>query len=274
MESRSTAPVFDVTDGPTGIKYIQYWEFIKQYTETGMSCDFEYMNFSTERETIQKVIGKLKQFSKENGWQYVTYNTTFYMISKDVFIHCGHGREKDDEVFQVEMTGNESSFEKFKELLKDMVFSKPSESSVKWFYTTPRGIDSRNIYFDKGVLEAKDEHYPFINGGVQNYMQEFMDSTANVLIMLGEPGTGKTSLVRDFIYRHKLRTYITFDEAVLREDGFFVDFMTNNRADLLVVEDADHLIGARDQDVNKLMSKFLNVSDGLIKHQNKKQIGI
>lgn len=265
-------PVFDVTDGPTGIKYINYWRFIDSYSQTGKSCDFYYMNFENKPEIVSSVIDALKEFANENGHQYVTFHNSFYMKANDVFVHCGIGMDDDHSVYQVELCGFKDSFNKFKELLSDLVFKKPSEASVRWYFTTGNGIDNRNIYFDEGVLEAKDEHYPFIEGGVHEYLDGFLKSDANVLIMLGVPGTGKTSLVRDFIYRNKLRTYITFDEGVLREDGFFVEFMTNNKADLLVVEDADNLITAREHEINKLMSKFLNVSDGLIKHQNKKQI--
>jgi len=99
-----------------------------------------------------------------------------------------------------------------------------------------------------------------------------LKSKASVLIMIGPPGTGKTSLVRDFAYRNKLKTYLTFDESIIASDGFFVDFMTDKKARLLVMEDADVLISSREEERNEQMAKFLNVSDGLVSHEGKKMI--
>jgi len=40
----------------------------------------------------------------------------------------------------------------------------------------------------------------------------------------------------------------------------------------MIIEDADTILSSREDDGNKLMSRFLNVSDGLIKLPNKKLV--
>jgi hypothetical protein len=267
-------PSFDVTDGPSGVKYIILHNFLTEYFKTGKSSDFDYMNFTSDRESIQSIIKLIEQYSKENSYQYFTFCNTVCAVGPDMFINSGYGDEDNTTVFQVEVTGDSAAFDKFFDYLRHKEYKiKRSESSIHWFYFNPQnGISSKAIRFDKNPNRAKDIHYPFINKGVNKYMKEYLKSDASILIMIGDPGTGKTSLVRDFAFRNKLKTFMTFDESIIKSDDFFVNFMTDKTAQLLVVEDADVLIGSRDKERNDLMAKFLNISDGLISHQNKKII--
>jgi ATP-dependent 26S proteasome regulatory subunit len=72
------------------------------------------------------------------------------------------------------------------------------------------------------------------------------------------------------IYDNKLTAVLTFDEQILQMDDFFINFLMNDEQDILVIEDADLLITSREDHGNKLMSRILNISDGLIKHSSKK----
>ena len=50
----------------------------------------------------------------------------------------------------------------------------------------------------------------------------------------------------------------------------FVDFMTEPGDGVLVVEDADTMLTTRRRGENRMVSRFLNISDGVIKFKNKK----
>ncbi len=74
-----------------------------------------------------------------------------------------------------------------------------------------------------------------------------------------------------------LNAVITYDERLMRDDNFFLDFLTDRdgedtKNDVLIIEDADTMIADRTQTENSILSKILNVSDGLIKNINKKII--
>ena len=142
---------------------------------------------------------------------------------------------------------------------------------VTWYY------GSGGRMYDKPILITEprpcyDEFYPWIKQGIESYYEAFVTSTAPILILLGEPGTGKTSFIRNMIYQKALNTIVTYDEQLLASDGFFVNYLTNDEADLLVIEDADLLLMDRESAGNKTMSKLLNVSDGLVKIMDKKII--
>lgn len=115
-----------------------------------------------------------------------------------------------------------------------------------------------------------DQFYPFLDGGVESFLDRYMADNASILFLAGIPGTGKTSLIRHLIYSRALAATITFDTVLLERDGLFVDFLCADEDGILLIEDADTMLGSRESEGNKLISRFLNISDGLVKMARKK----
>lgn len=150
-------------------------------------------------------------------------------------------------------------------------FNENKTPVIEWHYSAGREIRSTSVSLINDT-PLKDIYYPYLGKPVAQYMDEYNNSNESVLILLGEPGTGKTSFIRNFIDRYNYDAIITYDENVMMQDSFLIDFMTDSDKNLLIIEDADILIGSRKDDGNKVMSKLLNVSDGLIKIPTKKII--
>lgn len=150
----------------------------------------------------------------------------------------------------------------------DKKFKHKKANVVQWAYTGRHGLQYKTIVVDD-ARPICPEFYPFIED-VDTYFERFMGSESQVLLMTGPPGTGKTSLIRWALDKYRFGATITYETKLVRDDELFVHFLTSSETDFLVFEDVDLLLAPRQGDNNDVMSKFLNLSDGIVKFPRKK----
>jgi hypothetical protein len=144
-------------------------------------------------------------------------------------------------------------------------------AQVVWWWLHNGEAQRRSIVLDKPNPVYR-EFYPWIAEEIDDYFARYLSSSASILFMMGPAGTGKTSLIRYFIHKNHIGAMVTYEDALLETDEMFVDFLTSKSENLLVVEDADLMLGSREHAGNKLVARFLNISDGLVKFCDKKII--
>lgn len=105
---------------------------------------------------------------------------------------------------------------------------------------------------------------------LESYWNDYLASSSNVLLMIGPPGTGKTSFLRGMICHSQSSAMVTFDTTLLQADKVFASFMAGNTR-FMILEDCDSFLTKRTQG-NTVMHKFLNVGDGLISTSTKKLV--
>lgn len=173
--------------------------------------------------------------------------------------------------YNLELMGSEPDVrhvrDKLDESLRDHKLVK-----ISWHYQTSRGTDSASLHVTGLNQHIRDEFYPWFRQGVNAFIADYFDNPAAVLVLYGPPGTGKTSFLRHLLLTQGVNAMVTYDDKVLAKDEFFVNYLTDEDHDALIVEDADVFLAPREDGENTMMSKFLNVSDGLIKITNKKMI--
>ena len=140
---------------------------------------------------------------------------------------------------------------------------------------------------------ALPEFYPWVKMGLMDYFNEFLNSRANVLVLIGPPGTGKSTLIRTAIRDMNIRSMLAYKPDVvasphfiktcqdfLADDHGFInqyapskipDYITHRRHKAVVVEDAD-LIMAKRSDGNHRMSEILNATSGIASDNHSKFI--
>lgn len=150
--------------------------------------------------------------------------------------------------------------------LKKKFFSEPDKQAT-WFYQDTKGNLSSHMVELSHHKKTYDEFYPWIRPNLRSYYDTFQEDDANVLLLIGEPGTGKTTFIRDMIQAQGYSTLITHDSALMDKDQLFINFLCGDN-DLLVLEDADILLHKREEG-NKVMTKLLNAADGLIRTRKK-----
>jgi shikimate kinase len=139
---------------------------------------------------------------------------------------------------------------------------------IEWIYA-PDG-SSVNIPLLPEKLPVS-EMYPFLGDeSIEEYYDRYMDSSASILLLIGPPGTGKTTFIRGLLHHTERNAMVTYDEKILERDYVFSRFIEDD-VGVMVIEDADNFLKSR-SDGNTMMHRFLNVGDGLISMRGKKLI--
>jgi hypothetical protein len=142
------------------------------------------------------------------------------------------------------------------------------ECSIEWMYGS--NGDSVNVPLNGERLPVP-EMYPFLKGeSLESYYDRFAHSDSNILLLIGPPGTGKTSFIRGMLQHRKSSALVTYDASILSKDYVFADFIRGDQ-EFMVIEDADEFLRSRTEG-NVMMHKFLNVGDGLVTTKGKKMI--
>lgn len=158
----------------------------------------------------------------------------------------------------------------FCEYIMDLVTGKFDvvTSYIEWIYSSDG--NSVNVPLNRDRLPV-DEMYPFLNGEkLTDYYDRFMESSANILLLIGPPGTGKTTFIRGLLSHTESSAMVTYDAAILEKDYLFARFIEDDTS-VMVLEDSDAFLKSR-SDGNTMMHRFLNVGDGLVTTKGKKMI--
>ena len=118
------------------------------------------------------------------------------------------------------------------------------------------------------------EMYPVISDPKQ-FINDFLSSTANVLILMGPPGLGKSALINEIILTAEVPTQIVFDVEVMKNEKLYTGFINqslNEGGGLMIMEDADTILRDRETFNNDMMSRLLNISDGIMNTSDAKFI--
>jgi hypothetical protein len=253
--------------------YHQFW--CNSHINELVSVKFELDTASREVEVFEQVKQILRdRFGSATGnfvssrSFYVVSDLRFLVIIKNNAYRTGANDIRD---LEIEMLGAQEDVAHVRHLV-DHQLQSHKMVKISWHYRTSRGTDSSSLRVSGLNQTICDEFYPWLADGVDGFIQRYVDDPASVLVLYGPPGTGKTSFLRHLLLSQNINAMVTYDDKLLSDDGFFVNYLTDEDHNALIVEDADVFLSPREDGENTMMSKFLNVSDGLIKITNKKMI--
>jgi len=140
--------------------------------------------------------------------------------------------------------------------------------SIEWVYSSDGS--SADVPLNSERLPLK-EMYPFLGDEtLEEYYKRFMDSNSSILLLIGPPGTGKTTFIRGLLHYSNSSAIVTYDGEILQKDRLFARFIESD-SNVMILEDSDTFLKAR-TDGNTMMHRFLNVGDGLVTTRGKKMI--
>lgn len=131
----------------------------------------------------------------------------------------------------------------------------------RWFQSNPQG-------------KLFDTSYPYLPCPVDEYINTYLDAEEPVLLLLGEPGTGKTRFIRRLMTLMgerdgNMAAIYTTDRSIVSQSDMFVEFLGDTEYALLVVEDMDEELRERETG-NRAMYNLLGSSDGIVSTNGKK----
>lgn len=217
----------------------------------------------------------------------------FYLKTPEIFAKCYFdSSEKDNAIavddfddFESSSTSNKKYSGQYsiqfwgndKEQLKKVAKSISEElekfktNSIVWTFMTSSGGMQRKEIFIEEDIDVQAEYYPWLpTDTLEEYYNEYLNSSESILLLTGVPGTGKTTFIRNMIIKKNLNADITYDEKLMSSDQYFLSFLNDDDKDILIIEDSDHLLYDREQTDNNLLNKILNISDGIVKNVTKK----
>ncbi len=237
---------------------------------------FSKTNISVSKANIslRDILFRIKGFV-ENGRISMPFDERCAAITgsyhgNNVLIWISITEHPDVHQMKVDITANPDAAEALRGLVAD-AFSDEKMPSIKWWVIGRHGEESKEFFVPPVKTVLRPEFYPDL-GDPSKYIADYMASDESVLLLAGPPGTGKTTLLRNLISEYKLSAYVIYDEQIMARDGVFQQFLFDPASDMMIIEDADTILSSRERDGNKLMARFLNVSDGLIKLPNKKLV--
>lgn len=124
------------------------------------------------------------------------------------------------------------------------------------------GVEYDDMKKDDALL-GRDVFYPMIPEGISKFAKDFEASRATVVVLVGPPGTGKSTLMRSLMFLMEREfNYLICDEMILRTGNFtsWLGGVENNS--LICIEDADNFVTSRAEG-NPQMSALLNITQGV-----------
>ena len=250
-----------------------------EYVKTAGNYDTVSFSVAKIIDEYENVFCQIESISlSENPWKLLAHdylqlrqidqNNGYISFSGGVVKLVPRSDRKGNQTYSISLYGKT---DKFLERIMDLLtpYKIIPTSTIDWAYNTTQGMRTVNLPL-KNNGPIHKEYYPF-SPNIKEYMDNFLKSNSSILILNGPPGTGKTSIISNFISENALSAITTYDKDTMESDSFYLDFLTDSY-DLILLEDADALLLSRLENRNLTLSKLLNVSDGIIDTSKKKII--
>jgi DNA replication protein DnaC len=261
------------------------------------NCAFEFFTINNEYEKFIEEIFKNFKNIKFHKFK-VTKTIMYYIYNDEFFISLNISKKSND----INMyTKDYSVLEKIYNLYKKYEkINDEAQINYSEINLTPQGISSaRKTITINDLKDINEKYYPYIN--IELFMDEFIYGDENILILCGEPGTGKSkfaslimkklledpSYINHFDSEDDPSVLHQLDEILEQEKIYYIASTKNidllakdefwskmKNQDVIIFDDLDFLLSSRKEnreDVikNQFLSNLLSFSDGIEKSKTK-----
>lgn len=255
-------------------------EFIR--TERGLKAVVNSCNIF-KKENIKKFYNFLKELSDYKTLKYPYTNSC--IVYSDLF-------ELDiiEELDSYSISGSAKDFEIAQKIY--FAFEKATEDE-----NLEINLKLFNIFEDNGDLNwsvsllhkddiSEEKYYPYLK--IDLLFKRFYESAENILILVGEPGLGKSKFsnlaafhlgknVSIFNPEDSNLNIASVQNARILASEKFWNFLNESRINLVILDDLDFMLSPRDNEErseadrlkNDFLNNFLSFTDGFVKNKTK-----
>lgn len=131
-------------------------------------------------------------------------------------------------------------------------------------------LNSSGLTTTIATMDLKEDHpvdsmFPSIELSPSQMWEEFRKSKSNVMLLIGKPGLGKSSYIREMIRstEKKNKIYVVDSQKVALHPSLADFIRGRDSGSVFVIEDADSIVKSRELG-NESMQPLLNVASGVI----------
>jgi len=240
---------------------------------------FEYGNmfYSIKKENTFEFLDRIKkEFNVDKIFNYKYNDINVYIIETDnLFLQVDERKDFTDLYF---FTRTREDHHKIFEIAFEYKYS-DNEKSVdfdEYSYINGNVSVKQNVLNYDYFKDIMSDFYPFLDA--EKLIEYFLYGKENLLILGGEPGTGKSKFISLIIkwmldnnFKERPLIASAKDINLLSMDSFWSKVKSS---DLLILDDLDFMLGSRDEsreDVqkNNFLSKLLSFTDGFLTNKTK-----
>lgn len=192
------------------------------------------------------------------------YDDIYCFVYKDLLIHFNTQQST------VHFLFNKTDIVKVEAIIEALQKFKNKRSrrlpEMSILVQTPHGIGIERVDITKPKLKIADNYNEDFKEIHKTIIERLSKRNAKGLVLLhGEPGTGKTSYIRYLIASVKKNViFLPPNMASALTNPELVPILLENKNSIFVIEDAEDIVINRENNKNSPVSALLNISDGLL----------
>lgn len=126
-------------------------------------------------------------------------------------------------------------------------------------------FETEDVRTQKTVINIDENYNDDFKEVNESIEQSFTTNDSGIILLYGQPGTGKTTYIKSLITKHSNSNFIFIQNEFVTNllDPDFISFLLKQRNTIIVIEDAEKVVTSRDSNKESIVSTILQLTDGL-----------